>query len=112
LVFFNLYRGVWHPVETTTILLHRSVGLLALYFKMFLKLKVNAYLPSLVMKVSDHVYVLNDMHSSNTFQSVSFSVCQHETVITCASTDSLRSVFPHPCRNPCPHMRIRNEYQV
>src|SRR5215475_11405089 len=64
--------------------------------------KKNVYRPSLVMKVPDHVYVLNDMHSSNTFQSVSYSVCQHETVITCASTDSLCSVFPHPCRNPCP----------
>jgi hypothetical protein len=71
--------------------------------------KRNVYLPSLVMKVPDHVYVLNDMHSSNTFQSVSFSVCQHETVITCFSTDCICSVFPHPCRNPCPHMRIRNE---
>jgi hypothetical protein len=73
--------------------------------------KINVYLPSLVMKVPDHVYVLNDIHSSNKFQSVSFSVCQHETVITCASTDSLCSVLPQPCRNPCPHMRIRNECQ-
>src|SRR5215475_10091381 len=73
---------------------------------------VNVYFPSLAMKVPDHVYVLNDMHSSSTFQSVSFSVCQHETVITCTSTDSLCSVFPYPYRNLCPHMRIRNESDI
>jgi hypothetical protein len=101
----------------------------------WIKKKVNVYLPSLRMKVPDHVYVFGSLllQLQLTFQSVLFIVfcllllsnginvgightCNkmrvyHDTIITCSTADSFCSLFPYPLQPALPHMCLRNAHE-
>jgi hypothetical protein len=85
------------------------------------------YLPSLRMKVPDHVYVLGHSYICYKYSCYAYRLyfinvwhvyeCNtmrvyHDTIITWATADSFCSLFPYPPQPALPHMWLRNAYDV
>jgi hypothetical protein len=64
---FQYLATKWHPNKAE---MNRHCALVEdkclNHFKNILKIKVNVYLPSLMMKVPDHLYVLGDTYTCHT----------------------------------------------